>query len=252
MQTSKLLSNQSSLTPFLDGATMVGGSPIERTYAKNQPIYMMGDPAESLYVIVSGRVKVSLLSNEGREKILHLLGEGEVFGELSLIRHERSEMAIACEPTTVKVISAAQIRARIERDGQFALRCLQFLCQRLARLQEEVESQAFDLVKHRLTKTLLGLAEKFGIRNNGNVQIVGVTHETLAQLLGVYRETVSHWMPSLRAEHLISYRHGRISVRAELLQHRAPAGRPVMDQHVAGKTSVGLDGTQWRLACHKS
>jgi len=128
-------------------------------------------------------------------------------------------MATACEPTTLKVIRADQIRALIEHNGQFALRFLQLLCRRLALLQEEVGSQVFYPTKHRLRRTLLRLAEKFGVTNNGDVQIVGVTHETLAQLLGVYRETVSHWMPSLRAEHLIPYRHGCISIREDLFRH---------------------------------
>jgi len=218
MRTSKLLSSSPTVNSFLSEATSVGFPVIERTYDKDQLIYSRGDKTAGLYFIVSGKVKVSLLSKQGQEKILYLLSAGEVFGELSLISRQRTERATACEPTRVNVMATDQIRARIERDGQFALRWLQLLCQKIAILQEEVASEAFYPVKHRLPKTLLRLAETFGIRDNGDVHIVGVTHETLAQLLGVGRETVSKLMLSLRAEQLISYRRGCISIREDLLQ----------------------------------
>jgi len=73
------------MNPLLGEATIIGFPAIERTYEKNQLIYTMGAPAKGLYVIVSGRVKVSVLSEQGREKILYLLSKGEVFGELFLI-----------------------------------------------------------------------------------------------------------------------------------------------------------------------
>ncbi|GEM_PF-7027408 len=197
-------------------ATLFGQS-LQRHYGKNQPIYTIGARAAELYMIISGRVKISLLSRQGREKILYLLGEGDVFGELSLIGEERAEMAITCEPTTVGVIAIDRVRTLIWRDGQWAHSFLQLLCHRIRLLEEEIESQAFHSVEQRLRVVILKLAEKFGIRRNGRIYIARVTHETLAQLLGVYRETVSHWMPSLARERWVAYRRGQISIREDLL-----------------------------------
>lgn len=201
------------------------GQSLQRTYDKNRPIYTMGTPATELYVIMNGRVKVSLLSPQGREKILYLLGEGDVFGELSLINEERVEMAVACEPTTVEIMAIDRVRTLISRDGQWALRFLQLLCQRIGLLQEEIESQAFHSVKRRLKAAIVRLAVKFGIRRNGHIHLTGVTHEMLAQLLGVHRETVSHWMPSLANEHWISYRRGHISITESVLRDGSRSGR---------------------------
>ncbi|RMG55289.1 MAG: Crp/Fnr family transcriptional regulator [Acidobacteria bacterium] len=218
------------------------GQSLQRTYGKNQPIYTMGTPATELYVITSGRVKVSLLSPQGREKILYLLGEGDVFGELSLINEERVEMAVACEPTTVRVATIDRIRTLISRDGQWALRFLQLLCQRIGLLQEEIESQAFHSVKQRLKAAIVRLAVKFGIRRNGHIHLTGVTHEMLAQLLGVHRETVSHWMPSLAHEHWISYRRSHIFISENVLRNE---GRSEQDRMERCRCAPSIEASRW-------
>lgn len=215
---SKLLASNFAPNPLFGGMTNIRIPASQRTYHQNQPIYTIGDRAEEIYVIISGRVEVSLLSERGRKKILYLLSEGEAFGELAFVCAERTEMAMAWEPTVVKVVSIDQIRRLIERDGQFALWFSHLLGQRLAFIQQEVGSQTFDPTKWRLMKTLLRLAEKFGVREGNVVRIVGFTHETLAQLLGVYRETVSQWMRSLAAEHLISCQRKGISIQKDVIE----------------------------------
>ena len=113
---------------------------VTRSFDKGQFIIMAEEPGDSLFIIRSGQVKVSLIHEDGKEFILSLLGEGEVFGELSLLDDQpRSANVTAMAPTELVMLQRANFRALMTRIPQIAVSLLEELAQRLRRTDDQVE-----------------------------------------------------------------------------------------------------------------
>lgn len=163
----------------------------EKFYPKGSVVLFEDDPGDSLFVVRQGRVKVVLIGEDGREVILGVLGAGEHFGELSLIDDRpRSAHVIAMDDAHLLVLRREDFRKRVESSPAVAWSLLKELSRRLRAADEKIGGLVLLDVPGRIARLLLDLAEEGG----GERIEKSLTHQTIAQIIGASRETVSRAM----------------------------------------------------------
>jgi CRP-like cAMP-binding protein len=163
------------------------------TFAKDSVILSQHDRGDSLYIVDSGRVKVVLFGEGGREMILTLLRPGDVFGEMSLLDGQpRSANVVAVENTRVLVLSRSDFVEHMRRHPATALRVLEEMCRRLRRADAIIGNLALLDVFSRVGRALVHLANREGVQEDEGVLIRNrPTHQELASMVGTTRESVS-------------------------------------------------------------
>jgi len=181
----------------------------ERSYPRGSVILFENDPGDSLFVVRSGRVKVVLIGEDGREVILGVLGVGQHFGELSLIDEQpRSAHVIAMEDAGLLVLRREDFRKRVESSPSVAWSLLMELSRRLRRADEKIGGLVLLDVPGRIARLLLDMAEEGG----GPAIEKALTHQTIAQMIGASRETVSRAMKEFQDSGWISVERRRITL----------------------------------------
>ena len=172
---------------------------------------------DTFYIVVSGRVKVTLLNEDGREIVLSILTKGDFFGELALLDNEpRSANVIAIEDTSLFLITRAQFYQLIETHPHILRKVLKEICARLRQADENIESLAFLDVYGRTVRALQQLAHDHGIETKNGVEISDApTHHELSCLVGTTRETISRIMKVLQKNKTIISHKGRKLVLKE-------------------------------------
>jgi CRP/FNR family cyclic AMP-dependent transcriptional regulator len=188
-------------------------------------IYLMGNPARSLFLLQSGLVKTSVISPEGQELTHRIYGPGDILGELCLCGGGRRDEAIALEESTVTELPLTTLLARLRREPEAALELASLMCERLAEAYERVESLSWETVLERLVRALLKLAADFG-ESTASGSHIGhyIKQDELAKIVGARREVVSGLLNRLRNSGHISYSpRGFIAVNRAALQAYADA-----------------------------
>jgi CRP-like cAMP-binding protein len=178
--------------------------PAIRRVAKNQPVYMCGDAAEMVYFIESGRVKLLMLSPEGKECLLAIYTSGDIFGELCLTGlGRRQETAMAMEDTTLKRVPFSSFFRHLSRNA-LVEGFVDYLAARVADQQFAIANLITVDSKHRLGRTLLSLAHRLGRRDSRSTRIeLKITHDELAMMVGTTRPRITKFMQEFRALGLI-------------------------------------------------
>jgi CRP/FNR family cyclic AMP-dependent transcriptional regulator len=187
------------------------------TFRDGEVIYSQGDRADKLYYVVAGRVKIVVISEQGKEGIIAILGCGEFFGERCLGGPEQvnNTTAIAAGECQIVTIDGALARHAIESDPHFLRVCLDFLIDRNRKLEADLVDQLFNSSEKRLARVLLTLANS-GLSDQSNVIGVPITQETLANMVGTTRSRISQFMTKFRKLGYIDY-NGEIRVNNSLL-----------------------------------
>jgi len=161
--------------------------------SKDTTIFHAGDPADAVFVVASGRVKVVITSSDGKEFILTVLGAGQVFGEMALLESApRSASVVTLSAVEVLVISRSDFQRLLDSNPRISQRLMAILSRRLRRANAKMESLAYMDVAGRLARYLLDLARDHGQRlGNGWVVVRRPTHSDIAHSIGTSRETVS-------------------------------------------------------------
>ena len=191
----------------------------EKSYPKGSVILFEDDTGDSLFVVRSGRVKVVLVAEDGREVILGILGVGAHFGELALIDNQpRSAHVIAMEESTLLVLRREDFRRRVEESPSVAWSLLTELSRRLRLADEKIGSLVLLDVPGRIARMLLDAADE-----GGSPKIEkALTHQTIAHVIGASRETVSRAMREFQDSGWISTERRRIGItNREALEKRA-------------------------------
>lgn len=177
----------------------------ERKFDRNQVIFYEGDLGGSLYVIVSGTVKIVIMADDGREHILGLLDEGNFFGEISLIDGEpRSATAIALDKVNVVMISRDDFVRLLRENPEMSLKIMKTLCDRLRRTDKHVETLAFLSAPGRVAQVILNWAEKEAPGEDKNVHIPHkMTRQEFASIAGTSRETLTRVLMDFQDDGLI-------------------------------------------------
>jgi CRP/FNR family cyclic AMP-dependent transcriptional regulator len=185
-------------------------------YWKDQLVYKQGDPADSVFYIQSGKVKKTVVSEQGKEAVIALLETGDFFGEGCLAGEAlRLSTVTALTKCVIARISKADITRVIHEEPAFAELFISHLLSRNSRVEEDLVDQLFNSSEKRLARVLLLLAN-FGKESRPEPVIAKISQETLAEMIGTTRSRVSHFMNKFRELGLIDY-NGHIEVHSSLL-----------------------------------
>ena len=190
---------------------------ITRSYDKDQVIILAEEEGDAMFIIAHGQVKVSIVSEDGREVILSMLGEGAVFGELALLDGKpRSANVVATQDTELYMVRRADFLQLIYKVPQIAVGLLAELAARLRKTDRKIEGLALLDVTSRISETLLQLANEQGTQTEQGLTIeTRPTHQQLASMSGTTRETVSRVLKRLEGQGYISSEGRSITILRE-------------------------------------
>jgi CRP/FNR family cyclic AMP-dependent transcriptional regulator len=184
-----------------------------RTFAANAILINEGDTTDSLYIVLSGRVKVYASSDDGREVVLTEYGPGEYFGELSIDGAKRSASIKALEPCSCRVVQGSELRQFLAEHPDFAMHLTNKLIRMVRRLTEQVRSLALQDVYGRLVRVLTELSEPVG---EERVVRQKLTQQDIADRIGSSREMVNRVMKELTTGGYVGLRDGRLVIQRKL------------------------------------
>ena len=176
-----------------------------RRYAKDDVIFHADESGDVFCVIREGKVKITMISPEGKEIILTMMGPGEFFGEMALLDDApRSATVIALEPLEVVTIWRGDFLQILADNFSITRKLLSELSKRVRRMSLRIESLATMDVYGRLARFFLDLAQQQGkVLDNGYVAVTRPTHQAIANMIGTSRETVSRLIHELMRQDLL-------------------------------------------------
>ena len=182
----------------------------ERNHPKNAVVLTEGEMGDSLYVIQSGKVKVVIGDEEGREIILKILGPGDFFGEMSMIdKQPRSASVTTTEPATFLVLTHAAFERLIEKAPRIANVVMQILAHRVREADRKIGTLALMDVYGRVASTLLELS----VYSNGKLMVAEkLSQQDLANMVGASREMVNRILKDLSDRGFISIESKSITI----------------------------------------
>jgi CRP/FNR family transcriptional regulator len=180
-------------------------------YGKGQTIYDPDSLSNNIYLVVSGKVGLSQIAEDGREVLLEIVRPEELFGESAFINVPcRSQRATVIEKAQLMTWVASDIEDLVMKQPRLAVALLQILAQRNADFTRRIESFAIDSIERRLARSLLRFSERLGtLEEDGSVRMMPFTHALLSQYVGTSREIVTQYMNRFRKQGYMTYsRHG--------------------------------------------
>ena len=181
-----------------------------RVFTKGQMILLEDDLGQTFFVIGGGSVKITRLSDDGREVILAMLGESDFFGEMSLLDGAgRSANVVALEASEVLTLARNDFLEILQDYPKISISLLEELTQRIRKSDQQIESLSLSDVEQRIGITLIRLAEELGTIKRGSVKIKNLPYQQdIANMAGTSRETVSRTFKLLEEKGLVA-REGR-------------------------------------------
>jgi len=187
-----------------------------RTFRKKELIFQQGDDADAVFYIKKGNIKVCVVSNEGKEAVVAILGADEFFGEGCLIgQPKRLATAMAMTECETMKVEKAEIMRVLTEEPAFSKMFLSHVLARTARVEEDLIDQLFNSTEKRLARVLLLMAN-FGKEGRPEPIPAKISQETLAEMIGTTRSRVSHFMNKFRQLGFIDY-NGHLEVHSSLL-----------------------------------
>lgn len=186
-------------------------------YETNHVLFLQGEPSDSVFYIQSGKVKVTVLSEHGKEAVIAMLGAGDFCGERCLAGQAiRTEAATAMSDCAVVRIEKAIIVRLIHEEPAFAERLISHLLDRNNRIESDLIDQLFNSSEKRLARLLLTMAN-FGKEGRPEPIVPMISQETMAERIGTTRSRVNFFMNKFRQLGFIDYYNGSLKVHASLL-----------------------------------
>jgi CRP-like cAMP-binding protein len=171
---------------------------IERRFPKAKTIVEEGELGDYMYIIIEGRVKVTKLSGDGREKILEFLDVGDFFGEMSLFDEmPRSASVETLCDVRILALGRSDFLGLLSRSPDLALSVIQELTRRLRQVDDQASSLSFQRVKDRTMGLLVRLAKEES-DSEGRLKTPALTHQQIADMIGTSRETVTRAVKGLK------------------------------------------------------
>jgi CRP/FNR family transcriptional regulator, cyclic AMP receptor protein len=195
---------------------MVGAGRTTKAYRKSDRIFAQGDRADAVFFIERGKVKLTVLSQQGKQAVIALLGPGDFFGEGCLAGQPlRMSTATAMAETSIVVLARRAMIETLHTDTEFSERFTKHLLSRNIRIEEDLVDQLFNSSEKRLARILLLLAN-FGKEGRPERVVPQISQETLAEMVGTTRSRVSFFMNKFRKLGFIEY-NGGLDVHSSLL-----------------------------------
>ena len=185
-----------------------------RTFRGSEVIFHRDDPGQVLYVIKEGKVKICLISPDGQEISLAVLGKGDCFGEFAILDSlPRSADAVAMEKVECYTLQRSDFHNAVMKNPKIAIQIMEVLTKRLRSTDEMIENLIFLDVPGRVAKKLLELADLHGVKVEDGVRIeVRLTQQELASMVGASRESVNKVMGYFTDKRFISADKHRITL----------------------------------------
>jgi CRP/FNR family cyclic AMP-dependent transcriptional regulator len=191
------------------------GKTIEE-FVKNQKIFSQGENADTVFFIQKGKVKITVLSEHGKEAVVGIFAAGQFFGEACLDGTElRTATSQAMEDCLITSITRSTMLTALAAEPKFSAFFVAYLLSRNSRIEDDLIDQLFNSSERRLARLLVLLAD-FGKDGGAAPIAVTLSQETLAEMIGTTRSRVSFFMNKFRKKGLISY-NGKIEVHSSLL-----------------------------------
>ncbi len=185
-------------------------------FPKGKVVFAQGDPANAIFHIQKGKVKVAVVSKNGKEAVIALLGAGDFFGEGCLAAQAlRMATATAMTDSSIMRLEKATVVATLHKEPAFSEVLLSYMLTRSIRIEEDLVDQLFNSSEKRLARILLLLAN-FGKDGKPETVISKISQETLAEMVGTTRSRVSFFMNKFRRLGFIKY-NGTLEVHSSLL-----------------------------------
>ncbi|WP_340008257.1 Crp/Fnr family transcriptional regulator [Paenibacillus sp. FSL K6-0276] len=165
-----------------------------RKFTKGQPLILEGAPSDTLYIIQRGHVKLSKTTPEGKEQILHILMNGDFFGELSIFNSDELSnfSAYALKDTNICMLTRTDMEQLMTENPDISLRLLKSVTKRLAHTENLAQSLATKDPEIRIAYMIMELSDKYGKQRGAHIHIdLPLSREELASYVGVTRETIS-------------------------------------------------------------
>ena len=197
----------------------VGAGRTIAEYSKDQTVFSQGDPANAVFYIQKGKIKLTVVSNNGKEAVIAILGTGDFLGE-GCLTAQPLRMATATaisDCSLVRLEKVAMIRLLHEQPA-FSEMFLAYVLSRNMRIEEDLVDQLFNSSEKRLARVLLLLAN-FGKEGKPEPVVAKISQETLAEMIGTTRSRVSFFMNKFRKMGFIEY-NGGLHVTQLAAEHR--------------------------------
>jgi CRP-like cAMP-binding protein len=194
------------------------------TLKRGTTIVSKGDPGNSLIAVISGTVKISVSSPDGRSAILNLIGPGETFGEIAVLDGlARTADATANTNCEIYVIDRREFLPFVRSQPALAMKFIELLCTRLRWTSDQVEQVILQNLPGRLASALIRLTEKHKLEPGGRT--IAVTQQEISEMVGMTRESINKQLRVWAARNWVRLEHGAIVVlNAEPLRELAEAG----------------------------
>ncbi len=194
----------------------VQGRGTTKEYRKNQIVFSQGSPADAVFYVLKGRVKLTVLSARGKEAVVAILENGSFFGEGSLAGQPlRIGTATTMTECSILRVEREAMRRMLHREASFSELFMSYLLSRNARIEEDLVDQLFNSSEKRLARILL-LLTRFGKDGQRELVVPRISQETLAEMVGTTRSRVSFFMNKFRKLGFVEY-NGRLQVHSSLL-----------------------------------
>ncbi len=195
---------------------------IEKTYRKNQVIFDQGDPGNSLIILKSGLVKISLVDSNNHEFIIKTFGECDFFGEMALLEGGmRSATATAVEDTNTIIIFREDFIRLIQKTPSFAMNILTELAYRLRRTTENLSNLTFFDAYGKVARCLLDLQDKIGREENNSTELnLKLSRQELANMAGLSRETFTRILKEFQVRGCLDVKGKKIVILNEKVLRR--------------------------------
>jgi CRP-like cAMP-binding protein len=183
-------------------------------HAGGDLIFAKGDPGNSMMAVLEGRIMITAPSQDGRQVVLTVMREGDVFGEIALLDgKERTADATAMTGCELLIVPRRSLLALLERRPDLCIDLLIVLCERLRRTNEQVEDLAFLDLEARIAKVLIRLAEENGRGRSGTAPVgVKISQRALGELVGGSRESVNKHLQDWKRAGIIAIEKGSIVI----------------------------------------
>jgi CRP-like cAMP-binding protein len=194
-------------------------------YMKNEIIYSQGDPSNAVFFVLQGKVKATVVSEQGKEAVAGIFGPDEFFGESCLAGHQHRLMTVTAltDVLVVRIEKALMIQL-LQEHREFSQAFMTYILNRTVRVEADLVDQLFNSSEKRLARLLLIMA-KYGKDGNATAVIPNVTQETLAEMIGTTRSRVNFFMNRFRKLGFINYNDDEIEIHESLLSsvlHETP------------------------------
>ncbi|AVK47086.1 Crp/Fnr family transcriptional regulator [Clostridium beijerinckii] len=176
-----------------------------KEFSKGDVIFTEGNIANTLYFINEGKIKLYKYTKDGKEQILHILSEGDFFGELELIKPSKYGFnSKAIEDAKICTLTKEEMKDIMMKNPEIGIKVLETVGERLSKVENLVQNLATNDVDSRMAYLIIELMEKYGENVEGNISVkLPISREDMASYIGVTRETISRKLKKLEDENLI-------------------------------------------------